>query len=151
STNRRDELYSILMNQETYAEQAERLKKVPGFSQVSQDLFPTLRASKVEITSIPRSGLHINQPITLKEALSKNDGTNALSFGEWALAAEATQSLEEKAVIYSKMTEFFRSPMPYNNMAVVRMRQAQRTLDRGSQEVLWEEALRLLAQAERIE
>ncbi len=151
SANRRDELYSILMNQETYAEQAERLKKVPGFSQVSQDLFPKLRASKVEITSMPRSGLDINQSIKLKEALSKNDGTNALSFGEWALAAEATQSLEEKAVIYSKMTEFFRSPMPYNNMAVVRMRQAQRTLDRGSQEVLWEEALRLLAQAERIE
>jgi tetratricopeptide (TPR) repeat protein len=67
------------------------------------------------------------------------------------LAAESTQSLEEKAVIYSKMTSFFRSPIPYNNMAVVRMRQAQRTLDEESKEVLWEEAERLLEQAQKIE
>ncbi|MBN7812722.1 hypothetical protein J0A68_17340 [Algoriphagus sp. H41] len=151
STNRKDELYAVLMNQETYLEQSERLKKIPGYSQVAQDLYPMLRAAKVEITSKPLTGLDLQQSMKLKEALSKNDGTNALSFEEWTLAAEATQSIEEKATIYSKMTEFFRSPLPYNNMAVVRMRQAQRTLDQGSKEVLWEEALRLLTQAYRIE
>ncbi len=151
STNRKDELYAVLMNQESYLEQNERLKKIPGFSQVAQDLYPRLRAARVEITSKPRAGLDMQQSIKLKEALTKNDGTNALSFAEWALAAESTQSIEEKAAIYSKMTEFFRSPLPYNNMAVVRMRQAQRTLDQGSKEILWEEALRLLAQAYRIE
>ncbi len=151
STNRKDELYAVLMNQETHAQQSERLKKVPGFSQVAQDLYPKLRAAKVEITSKPRTGLDMQQSIKLKDALSRNDGTNALSFAEWTLAAESTQSIEEKAAIYSKMTEFFRSPLPYNNMAVVRMRQAQRTLDLGSKEVLWEEAMRLLAQAYRIE
>lgn len=151
AAGRIDELYAILMSQETYIQQSDRLKKVPGFSQVSADLFPKLRATKVEITATPKTGLDMNQSIKLKDALSKNDGTNALSFAEWALAAEATQSVEEKGVIYSKMTEFFRSPLPYNNMAVVRIRQAQRTLDRESQEVLWEEALRLLMQADRIE
>ncbi|WP_343854649.1 tetratricopeptide repeat protein [Algoriphagus jejuensis] len=151
STNRKEELYAILMNEESYLEQSERLKKVPGYSQVAQDLYPKLRVAKVEIISKPRAGLDMQQSIKLKEALSRTDGTNALSLAEWALAAEATQSLEEKAAIYSKMTEFFRSPMPYNNMAVVRMRQAQRTLDPGSKDVLWEEALRLLTQANRIE
>jgi tetratricopeptide (TPR) repeat protein len=151
STNRKDELYAVLMNQETYLEQNDRLRKVPGFSQVAQDLYPKLRVAKVEITSKPRSGLDMQQSIKLKDALSRNDGTNALSFAEWTLAAESTQSIEEKAAIYSKMTEFFRSPLPYNNMAVVRMRQAQRTLDPGSKEVLWEEAMRLLTQAYRIE
>jgi len=151
STSRRDELYAILMSQESFVEQRERLKKVPGFSQVSQDLFPRLRVAKVEIISKPRAGLDMNQSAKLKEALSRNDGTNALSLAEWALAAESTQSIEDKAAIYSKMTEFFRSPMPYNNMAVVRMRQAQRTLDQESKEVLWAEALRLLTQAYRIE
>ena len=151
STNRKDELYAILMNQENFMEQTERLKKVPGFSQVSQDLFPKLRAAKIEITAKPRVGLDMSQSMNLQDALSKNDGTNALSFAEWALAAESTLSIEEKGVIYSKMTEFFRSPLPYNNMAVVRMRQAQRTLDQGSKEELWEEAQRLLKQAYRIE
>lgn len=151
STNRMDELYAILMNQESYLEQNDRLKKVPGFSQVAQDLYPKLRVAKIEISSKPRTGLDMQQTIKLKEALLKTDGTNALSFEEWALAAEASQSLEEKAVIYSKMTEFFRSALPYNNMAVVRMRQAQRTLDQQSKEILWEEGLRLLTQAYRID
>lgn len=151
STNRMDELYAILMNQESYLEQNDRLKKVPGFSQVAQDLYPKLRVAIIEISSKPRTGLDMQQTIKLKEALLKTDGTNALSFEEWALAAEASQSLEEKAVIYSKMTEFFRSALPYNNMAVVRMRQAQRTLDQQSKEILWEEGLRLLTQAYRID
>lgn len=151
SNTRKEELYTILMNQETYLEQSERLKKVPGYSQVAQDLYPQLRVAKVEITAKPRSGLDMNQSMRLKTALTSSDGTNDLTLAEWTLAAESTQSLEEKAAIYSKMTEFFRSALPYNNMAVVRIRQAQRTLDQGSKEVLWEEAQRLLTQAIRIE
>lgn len=151
STNRKEELYTILTNQETYLEQTDRLKKVPGFSQIVLDLYPKLRVAKIEISATSRTGLDMRQSIRLKESLMSSDGTNSLSFAEWSLAAEASQSLEEKAVIYSKMTEFFRSALPYNNMAVVRMRQAQRTLDQESKEVLWEEALRLLQQAIRIE
>lgn len=151
SSTRKEELYAVLMNQETYLEQTERLKKVPGFSQVSQDLYPKLRIAKIEISAKPRMGLDMQQSIKLQEALSKSDGTNDLTFEEWTLAAEASQSLEVKAAIYSKMTEFFRSALPYNNMAVVRMRQAQRTLDPQTQEVLWEEAQRLLTQAYRID
>ncbi len=151
STDRMEELYSILMNQETYLEQTERLKKVPGFSQVAQDLYPKLRIAKIEISAKPLSGLDLRQSMKLKEALNGNEGKNELTLEEWILAAESTQSLDEKATIYSKMTEFFRSPLPYNNMAVVRMRQAQRTLDQQSKEILWEEALRLLTQAYRIE
>lgn len=93
----------------------------------------------------------MQQSIKLNEAMTKSDGTNGLTLDEWTLAAESTQSLEEKAAIYSKMTEFFRSALPYNNMAVVRMRQAQRTLDQQSKEILWEEAMRLLTQANRID
>ncbi|RIW17297.1 hypothetical protein D0X99_06020 [Algoriphagus lacus] len=151
STNRKDELYAILMNQETYLEQSERLKKVPGFSQVAQDLYPLLRVAKIEITAKPTMGLNMEQSIRLKEALANRSMVTDLSFADWVLAAEASQSLDEKAAIYSKMTELFRSALPYNNMAVVRIRQAQRTLDRESREVLWDEALRLLEQAYRIE
>lgn len=151
STNRKDELYAILMNQESYLEQTERLKRVPGFSQVALDLYPLLRAAKIEITAKPRMGLDLEQSIRLKEALAKSTMVTDLSFAEWTLAAESTQSLEEKAAIYSKMTELYRSALPYNNIAVVRIRQAQRTLDRESQEVLWDEAMRLLEQAYRIE
>jgi outer membrane protein OmpA-like peptidoglycan-associated protein len=151
STDRKEEFYTILTNQETYMEQIERMKRVPGFSQVVKDLYPKLRVAKIEISAKPRNGLDMLQSIKLKESLNNTKGINSLTFPEWVLAAEVSQSLEEKAVIYSKMTEFFRSALPYNNMAVVRMRQAQRTLDQQSKEILWEETLRLLNQAYRIE
>lgn len=151
STQRKDELYEILLNNESFLEKGERIKKLPGYNQLAGDLFPKLRAAKVEITAKPAQGLNLEQTNRLREAMSGNSGVNRLTFAEWALAAESSQSLEEKALIYSKMTEFYRSAIPYNNMAVVRMRQAQRTLDIGSKEILWEEAERLLNQAYRIE
>ena len=151
STQRKDEIYAVLLNKESYLDQSARLKKIPGFSQVERDLFPKLRSAKVEVVSKPRLGLDLEQTTRLLEAMRNPSAANKLSFAEWALAAEASNSLEEKAAIYSKMTEYFRSPLPYNNVAVVRMRQAQRTLDEQSKEILWEEAQRLLAQAIKIE
>src|SRR5690606_6326890 len=58
--------------------------------------------------------------------------------------------LEDKARIYSKMTELYRSVIPYNNLAVVKMRQAQRTLDQATKDQLWKEANQLLNQAAKI-
>jgi len=151
STQRKEEVYAVLLNNESFLEKGERLKKIPGFIQLSTDLFPKLRVAKIELLAKPLNGLTLEQSNRLKEAMTSKIGVNRLSFAEWAIAAEASQSLEEKALIYSKMTEFYRSALPYINMAVVRMRQAQRTLDQGSKEILWDEADRLLQQAYRIE
>lgn len=151
STQKKDDLYSILMAEESFLEKREKLRKIDEYTKLATDLFPKLRAAKIEIMARPNQGLNIEQSTRLKEAMVGNSGVNKLTFAEWALAAEASQSLEEKALIYSKMTEFYRSAVPYNNMAVVRMRQAQRTLDPGSKQVLWDEADRLLQQAYRIE
>jgi len=144
-------MYAVLMSKESYLEQSSKLKRIPGYLQIEKDLYPKLRSVKVELVAKPRTGLDLEQSTRLNAALKNSDSPNQLSFAEWALAGEATQSLDEKAAIYSKMTEYYRSPMPYNNMAVVRMRQAQRTLDGQSKEILWEEAERLLTQAYRIE
>lgn len=151
ATQRKDEIYAVLLNRESFQDQYERLIQIPGFSQVQKDLFPKLRAVKVEVEAKPRKGLNMEQTQKLNAALKNTTSGSLLTFEEWVQAAEATNSLEEKAAIYSKMTEYFRSPLPYNNMAVVRMRQAQRTLDYGSKEVLWDEAVRLLIQAYRVE
>ncbi|WP_338225686.1 TPR end-of-group domain-containing protein [Algoriphagus confluentis] len=151
STQRKDEMYAVLMNRESFQDQYSRLVKIPGFSQVQKDLFPKLRAVKIEIVAKPRKGLTMEQTRKLNVALKNTTSGSLLTLEEWIQAAEATNSLDEKALIYSKMTEYFHSPLPYNNMAVVRMRQAQRTLDYGSKEILWDEADRLLVQAYRVE
>lgn len=151
STQRKDQYYSILLNGADYPTQSQQLKKLLGFDQVSRDLFPKLRVTKVEIVAKPIPGLDQAQSASLKEALEKEGNSNTLDQLDWAIAGETSPRLEDKAEIYSKMTELFRSPLPYNNLAVVKMRQAQRTLEDSAKSKRWNDAYRLLDQALKIE
>lgn len=151
STQRKDQFYSVLLNGQDYQSQSNELRKVNGFGEVSRDLFPKLRAAKVEIQAKPLPGLDQQQAAQLKAALESSGLNSGLSPAEWAIAGESSPRLEDKEEIYSKMTELYRSALPYNNLAVVKMRQAQRTLDSKKKSLLWEEANRLLDQALRIE
>jgi tetratricopeptide (TPR) repeat protein len=151
STQRKDQFYSILLNGSDYLTQSQQMKKLTGFDQVSRDLFPKLRATKVEIVAKPVPGLNQDQSARLKEALENRGGTNTQDQLDWSIAGETSPRLDDKAEIYSKMTELFRSALPYNNLAVVKMRQAQRTLEDSVKTKLWDDAYRLLDQALKIE
>ena len=151
STQSKDQYYSILLNGSDYISQSQQLKKLPGFDQVSQDLFPKLRVAKIEIVAKPVPGLDQTQSAKLKEALEKEMSNNTLDQIDWAIAGETSPRLDDKARIYSKMTELFRSALPYNNLAVVKMRQAQRTMEDSVKTKLWDDAYRLLDQALKIE
>ncbi|WP_296697647.1 hypothetical protein [Algoriphagus sp.] len=151
STQKKDQLYSILLNGKDYQSQSSELRSINGFGQVSKDLFPKLRSAKIEIFAKPLPGLNQEQASKLKEALVGTGVNSGLSQIEWAIAGESSPRLEDKEEIYSKMTELYRSVIPYNNLAVVKMRQAQRTLDPERKALLWEEANRLLEQAARID
>lgn len=151
STQKKDELYKVLLNGEPYETQREQLSKISGFSTLSKNLYPSLRVAKVEVKAKPVQGLSQEEDIRLKKALS-SDGLNSdLGIMDWALAAETAPRLEDKEIIYSKMTEIFRSSLAYNNLAVVKMRESQRTLNQALKEELWDKAITLLNQAARIE
>ncbi|MDF2157460.1 hypothetical protein [Algoriphagus sp. CAU 1675] len=147
----RERYYSILMEESDFLSQQLELKKIPGFEQVSRDLYPNLRAAKIEIVSGPNQGLAPSEYAVLKEELDKPSSVSSLSFDDWVKGAEESPRLEDKALIYSRMTELFNSSMPYNNLAVVKMRLAQRTVDPDLREKLWSEGIRLLEQGIRIE
>ena len=151
STQRKDEYYSILLNGSEFLEQTAQLKKVAGFSEISRSLFPRLRAVKIEIEAKSLPGLDQDQAMELRKILDENRIGKSLDLAEWAIAGEFSPRLQDKEAIYSKMTELFRSALPYNNLAVVKMRQAQRTLDPEVKDKLWEEANGLLIQASRLE
>lgn len=151
STSKKDEYYSILMNGTNYLDQRSQLEKVSGFNQLSRQLFPQLRMAKIEIQAKPGSGLGIEKMSILEKELKANSSNSELTFKDWAGAAETSPSLEDKKEIYSKMTEMFRSSLPYNNLAVVKIQEAQRTLDADLKENLWTEAEWLLNQALRLE
>ncbi|NVK51032.1 MAG: hypothetical protein HWE09_14770 [Cyclobacteriaceae bacterium] len=151
STSAKDQYYDVLMNGDDFLTQKEKLKRVRGFDQVSRQLFPKLRAAKIEVIAKPGMGIGLAKMSVLKKELTGNSSNSELEFLDWALAAESSPRLEEKSQIYIKMTELFRSPLPYNNLAAVRMQQAQRTFDLDEKENLWAEAEWLLQQALRIE
>lgn len=151
STQRKDQYYAVLLDGSDYQSQAQSLKKIPGFNQVSSDLFPSLRAVRIEVVAKPLPGLNQTQTALLQRALTENTGNSELDMADWAIAGEASPRLEDKAKIYSKMTELFRSVIPYNNLAVVKMRLAQRTLDQSTKDLLWKEANNLLYQASKID
>jgi hypothetical protein len=151
STSVKDQLYDILMNGEDYLTQQESLKRVRGFDQVSRQLYPKLRAAKIEVRAKPGRGIGMQKMAILEKELTGNSSVSELSFVDWATAAESSPRMNEKTEIYTKMTELFRSAMPYNNLAVVKMREAQRTFDEDIKENLWTEAEWLLNQAIRLE
>ena len=141
--------YKVLLSEESYLEKGIRLKTLPDFDRVAARLYPKLRTVKVEFTAKPYLGLSREQRNRLQESLRPN-GFNRLSFEEWEKAAAASQDLEEQASLLASMAKWYDSNGPLNNLAVVRMRQAQQLHDLGSREVLWKESERLLEVANQI-
>ena len=134
----------------TYLEKGIRIKAIPDFESVATAIYPKLRSALVELTAKPYVGLDRQKKNLLRESLAAG-GKNKLSYADWALAAAATSSLDEKAFLYASMIKWFESPAPFINLAVVRMRQGQELVDNESRAVLWEEAGRLLEAAKRIQ
>ena len=142
--------YEVLQGEGTYFEKALRIKALPEFERVASVVYPKLRSAQVELTARPYLGLGKEKSSLLKDALASR-GVNKLSYSDWELAAAAAPSLDEKAVLYASMIKWFGSPASFINLAVIRMRQGQELQDEESRAVLWEEATRLLEEANRLE
>ena len=142
--------YKELDAEGTYLEKGIRIKAIPDFERVAAAIYPKLRSALVELTAKPYVGLDRQKKNLLRESLAAG-GKNKLSYADWALAAAATSSLDEKAFLYASMIKWFASPAPFINLAVVRMRQGQELEDNESRAVLWDEAARLLEEANRMQ
>ena len=145
----KERYYKELDAEGTYFEKGLRIKALPDFEQVAAAIYPKLRSVLVELTAKPAMGLDWKKKNLLKESLVPG-GKNKLSYTDWALAAAAAPSLDEKAFLYASMIKWFTNPVPFINLAVVRMRQGQELQDEESRAVLWEEAARLLDAANRL-
>ena len=142
--------YKELDAEGTYLEKGLRIKAIPDFERVAAAIYPKLRSALVELTAKPYVGLDRQKKNLLRESLAAG-GKNKLSYADWALAAAATSSLDEKAFLYASMIKWFANPAPFINLGVVRMRQGQELEDNESRAVLWEEAARLLEEANRMQ
>ena len=150
SEARKEAYNQIILSEDAYLEKGARLRSLPDFTKVSSVLYPQLRSVKVELIARSYLGLTGQKAQDLREAL-RPQGKNRLSLEDWERAAAGSEDLEEKGFLYSKMIQWYPRSNLFSNLAVVRMRQAQEFPDIGSKEVLWEEAERLLDQANRIQ
>lgn len=141
--------YKELDAEGTYFEKGLRIKAMPDFEGVAAAIYPKLRSALVELTAKPYVGLDRQKKNLLRESLAAGS-KNKLSYTDWALAAAATPSLDEKAFLYASMIKWYANPAPFINLAVVRMRQGQELQDEESRAVLWEEAARLLEAANKL-
>lgn len=146
----KERYYKELEAEGTYLEKGLRIKALPDFERVAAAIYPKMRSVLVELTAKPYVGLDRQKKNLLRESLAAG-GKNKLSYADWALAAAATSSLEEKAFLYASMIKWFSNPVPFINLAVVRIRQGQELEDNESRAVLWEEAARLLEEANRLQ
>lgn len=141
--------FEILREQGSYFDQAAQLKALPDFDEVAAQIYPKLRTVKVEVTAMPATGMTKNQKAYLQE-LSHPEAKNQWTYEEWVGVAAACHRLEEKLWVFSSMWRWYQESSVLSNLAVVRMRQSQEVDDLGSKEILWEEAARLLAEANRL-
>ena len=141
--------FEILREQWSYFYQATQLKALPGFEEVAAQIYPKLRAVKVEVTAMPATGMTKNQKAYLQE-VSLPEAKNPWTYEEWVEVVAACHRLDEKLWVWTSMWRWYQEPSVLSNLAVVRMRQSQAVDDLGSKEILWEEAARLLAEANRL-
>uniref|UniRef100_UPI004047D12E tetratricopeptide repeat protein n=1 Tax=Algoriphagus sp. TaxID=1872435 RepID=UPI004047D12E len=141
--------FEILREQGSYFDQATQLKALPGFEEVAAQIYPKLRAVKVEVTAMPATGMTKNQKAYLQE-VSLPEAKNQWTYEEWVEVVAACHRLDEKLWVLTSMWRWYQEPSVLSNLAVVRMRQSQAVDDLGSKEILWEEAARLLAEANRL-
>lgn len=147
----KERYYSVLLDGTDFLDQQVKLKQISGFESVARNLFPKLRSAKIEVIARSGSGLSQSDFNLLQTELQSSSSKSSLSYKDWTIAAEGASRLADKAEIYAKMTELFGEALPYNNLAVIRIREAQQTLDLVTQEKLWDEAEWLLNRAIRIE
>lgn len=134
-----------------FLDQNLQLKKIQGFEEISKELFPKLRVVRLDIQGNQIWGLDPIKLKMLKKILSGQVGINTLEQMDWEIAGESAETLEDKQLIYSKMIPFFKSSTPLNNLAVVKMRQAQMKTRQEEKDKLLEEADFLLSDAMKIE
>jgi len=100
---------------------------------------------------IPDVGLYMTEDQVNKDLNRFENVGFSSSFSEMILSGKNASRLDAKESIYLNMTEFFRSPLSFNNLAVVKMQQAQRELNQNRKVELWDQAKILLDQAKGIE
>lgn len=150
SSKQKEEVYTILLNEKTFASQLADLKKLPAYRNISQDLFPKLRSAKVtfELENTKLNDLETSAGIFA--LLNGQKPLDGIDKDHLIYAAQNALKLDEKEAIYIKLNELFPSELSHNNLGVVYLNLAQRELDVRKRNIYISDALSQLTKANKI-
>jgi tetratricopeptide (TPR) repeat protein len=146
----KEDIYRILVNEDSYANQLKALQRTPYFQKISRELFPDLRAAKVIFVLEPSLGNGEQVAASAYAKLNDRAVSWEVTEGFLVQAAQKAQKLDEKEAIYKKLTELHPSDYAFNNLGVVYLNLAQRELDTKKRNDFIMAALNSLRQANRI-
>ncbi|MGY6557730.1 MAG: tetratricopeptide repeat protein [Nitritalea sp.] len=128
--------YEVLLSESAYENQIAELRKLPGYAAVQRDLFPLLASAKVTLYTEPSDQTKAAIASRVYAAVRNGEVLRNLSEGDLLAAAQDAPQLSEKEAIYRYMEQHFPSATATNNLGVVFLNQAQRSLDRRERNIL---------------
>ena len=146
----KEDIYGILVSEDTYGNQLKKLQRTPYYQKISRDLFPRLRAAKVTFILAPSLGK--GEQVAASAYAELNDKRVSWEVTEGFLieAGQKAQKLDEKEAIFKRLTELHPSDYAFNNLGVVYLNLAQRELDVKKRNDYITAALNNLRQANRL-
>lgn len=137
----------VLTSSDSYESKLNSLKKLPQYAKVSRDLFPKLRTAKVSITLANNNFSNPEIAASVYKLLMEGKPLDGFSQEHLIYAGEKAVRLNEKAMIYTKLTELYPSVLAYNNLGVTYINQAQREINVDKRRELVASAIKAFRQA----
>lgn len=148
--NQKEDIYGILVNQDSYANQLRALQRTPYYQKISRELFPVLRSAKVTFILEPSLGKGEKIAAGAYAKLNDREVSWEVTEGYLIEAGQMALKLDEKEAIFKKLVELHPSDYAFNNLGVVYLNMAQRELDTKKRNDFITSALNNLRQANRI-
>jgi tetratricopeptide (TPR) repeat protein len=150
SQQQKEVVYSILLNEKSFASQLSEIQKLSTYRNISKDLFPKLRSAKVsfEIENTRLNDLEVSSGVFA--LLNGQNPVEGFNQDHLTYAGQKALKLDEKEAIYQKLNELFPSELSYNNLGVVFLNLAQRELDVRKRNIYISDALSSLTKANKI-
>lgn len=146
----KDRYYSILLDGTDFESQLRKMRQLPTYNKVYRDIFPRLRVAKVQVLL---ENVRYTDPeiaASVYRLLYAGQPLDGFTREHLIYAGHKATRLHEKEAIYKKLVEIHPSELSYNNLGVVYLNQAQRSLGVQEKNMYIQNAISMFREANKI-
>lgn len=142
--------YNILLDRTDFESQLRKMRQLPTYNKVSRDIFPRLRAAKVQVLLENVRYADPEIAASVYRLLNAGQPLDGFTREHLIYAGHKATRLHEKEAIYKKLVEIFPSELSFNNLGVVYLNQAQRSLGVSEKNMYIQNAVSMFREANKI-